>query len=43
MRDNTLKEPVVTLSAGPVAVYPRVMQGLARPVQYDYDPYVQAL
>jgi pyridoxamine--pyruvate transaminase len=36
-----IKEPVVTLSAGPVAVFPRVMQGLARPVHYDYDPYFQ--
>jgi pyridoxamine--pyruvate transaminase len=36
-----IKEPVITLSAGPVAVFPRVMQGLARPVHYDYDRYFQ--
>lgn len=41
MRDKSIKEPVVTLSAGPVAVFPRVLQGLARPVHYDYDPYFQ--
>ena len=41
MRDNAIKEPVITLSAGPVAVFPRVMQGLSRPVHYDYDPYFQ--
>jgi pyridoxamine--pyruvate transaminase len=36
-----IKEPVITLSAGPVAVFPRVMLGLARPVHYDYDRYFQ--
>jgi pyridoxamine--pyruvate transaminase len=35
------KEPVVTLSAGPVAAYPRVLRGLSRPVQYDFDGYFQ--
>lgn len=38
---SSIREPVITLSAGPVAVFPRVMQGLARPVHYDYDPYFQ--
>src|SRR3546814_12020089 len=38
---RAIKEPVITLSAGPVAVFPRVMQGLARTVHYDYDPYFQ--
>ncbi len=38
---SQIKEPVITLSAGPVAVFPRVMQGLARTVHYDYDPYFQ--
>jgi pyridoxamine--pyruvate transaminase len=35
------KEPVITLSAGPVAAYPRVLQAYARPVHYDFDPYFQ--
>src|SRR5262245_38689410 len=35
------REPVVTLSAGPVAAYPRVLRGLSRPVQYDFDGYFQ--
>lgn len=35
------KEPVITLSAGPVAAYPRILQALSRPVHYDYDPYFQ--
>jgi pyridoxamine--pyruvate transaminase len=38
---TAIKEPVITLSAGPVAAYPRVLQGLGRPVHYDYDPYFQ--
>lgn len=38
---NTIKEPVITLSAGPVAAYPRILQALSRPVQYDYDPWFQ--
>jgi pyridoxamine--pyruvate transaminase len=37
----TIKEPVITLSAGPVAAYPRILQALSRPVQYDYDPWFQ--
>ncbi len=36
-----LKEPVVTLSAGPVAAYPRVLRAMSRPIPYDYDPYFQ--
>jgi pyridoxamine--pyruvate transaminase len=31
------KEPIVTLSAGPVAAYPGVMRALSRPIGYDYD------
>ena len=41
MGDNTVKEPVITLSAGPVAAYPQVLLGMARPVQYDFDAYFQ--
>ncbi|HZT19904.1 MAG TPA: alanine--glyoxylate aminotransferase family protein [Dongiaceae bacterium] len=41
MGDNTVKEPVITLSAGPVAAYPQVLLGMARPVHYDYDAYFQ--
>lgn len=36
-----IKEPVITLSAGPVAAYPRILQALSRPIQYDYDLYFQ--
>lgn len=36
------REPVFTLSAGPVAAYPRVLRALSRPIQYDYDAYFQA-
>src|SRR5262245_52468379 len=36
-----VKEPVFTLSAGPVAVYPRVLRAMARPVHYDFDVYFQ--
>ena len=35
------KEPVFTLSAGPVAAYPRVLRALSSPIQYDYDSYFQ--
>ncbi len=37
----TEKEPVITLSAGPVACYPRVLRGMSATVHYDYDPYFQ--
>ena len=36
-----LREPLITLSAGPVAAYPRILQAMARPLQYDYDPWFQ--
>ena len=36
-----VKEPVITLSAGPVAAYPRVLRAMSRPVHYDFDPYFQ--
>ena len=32
-------KPVITLSAGPVGVYPRVLRAMATTVQYDYDEY----
>jgi pyridoxamine--pyruvate transaminase len=38
-----LKAPTITLTSGPVTVYPRVQEALSRPVPYDYDPYFQAL
>jgi len=41
MGENSVKEPVITLSAGPVAAYPQVLLGMARPVHYDFDPYFQ--
>lgn len=39
--DTPVKEPVITLSAGPVGVYPRVLRAMSIPVQYDFDPYFQ--
>lgn len=41
MTSIAVKEPVITLSAGPVACYPRVLRAMARPVHYDFDPYFQ--
>jgi pyridoxamine--pyruvate transaminase len=32
------QEPTFTLTTGPVDAYPQVLQGLSRPVLYDYDP-----
>jgi len=41
MSKLSVKEPVITLTAGPAAAYPRVLQAMSKPVQYDYDPYFQ--
>ena len=41
MTTLTVKEPVITLTSGPAAAYPRVLQAMSKPVQYDYDPYFQ--
>jgi pyridoxamine--pyruvate transaminase len=41
MSNIPVKEPVFTLSAGPVAVYPRVLRAMARPVHYDFDAFFQ--
>ncbi|MGH6890698.1 MAG: pyridoxamine--pyruvate transaminase [Dongiaceae bacterium] len=38
---STIKEPVITLSAGPVAAFPRVLRAMSRPVHYDFDRYFQ--
>jgi pyridoxamine--pyruvate transaminase len=38
---SPLKEPLITLSAGPVAAFPRVLRAMSRPVHYDYDPFFQ--
>ncbi len=35
------REPIITLSAGPVACYPAVLRGMSSTVHYDYDPYFQ--
>ena len=40
-RTGTIKEPVITLSAGPVATYPAIQRAFATPVQYDFDPWFQ--
>ena len=39
---TAMKPPVVTLSAGPVQSYPNVLQALAQPIGYDFDPSFQA-
>src|SRR5258706_16157088 len=41
MASNTIKEPVIALSAGPVAAYPEGLRAYSRPVHYDFDPYYQ--
>jgi pyridoxamine--pyruvate transaminase len=41
MSERGPREPVITLSTGPVPAYPRVLQGLSRPVHYDYDAWFQ--
>ncbi len=41
MSPISVKEPVITLSAGPVACYPRVLRAMSRPVFYDFDSYFQ--
>lgn len=37
-----VKEPVITLSTGPVPPYPRVLRAMSRPVHYDFDAYFQS-
>ena len=41
MASTPIREPVITLSAGPVAAFPRVLRAMSRPVHYDFDPYFQ--
>ncbi len=41
MSAPTENEPVITLTSGPVSVYPRVLRALSRPVHYDFDSYFQ--
>jgi pyridoxamine--pyruvate transaminase len=43
MQSGLPKQPVITLSAGPVPAYQRVLQAMAGPVHYDYDVYFQTL
>src|SRR3954467_548735 len=38
---TSLKAPVITLAAGPVAAYPSILRAMSRPVQYDFDPWFQ--
>jgi pyridoxamine--pyruvate transaminase len=42
MRYADTREPVLTLTSGPVNAYPEVLRGLSRTVLYDYDPAFQA-
>ncbi len=39
MENSPIKAPVMTLTSGPVTIYPRVQEALSRPVPYHYDPY----
>ncbi|SMF57208.1 pyridoxamine--pyruvate transaminase [Tistlia consotensis] len=39
MTDAPLRKPVITLTAGPVQGYSEVLQAMARPLGYDYDPW----
>jgi pyridoxamine---pyruvate transaminase len=41
MTYKPVKEPVITLSAGPVAAFSRVLRAMSRPVHYDFDPFFQ--
>ncbi len=41
MTEQTIKQPVITLTSGPVQGYPEVLQAMARPMGYDYDPSFQ--
>ena len=36
-----LKEPVITLSAGPCSTGLSIQRAWARPVEYDFDPWFQ--
>ncbi|MCB1715205.1 MAG: alanine--glyoxylate aminotransferase family protein, partial [Candidatus Competibacteraceae bacterium] len=42
MNDDAIKQAVISLTAGPVQPYSEVLQALARPVAYDYDPAFMA-
>ena len=42
MTQTTIKPPVITLTAGPVQGYPAVLEAMARPMGYDFDPSFQA-
>jgi len=42
MTKISVKEPVITLTAGPVQAYPRITRAMSRPVHYDFDVYFQA-
>ncbi|MEX2629661.1 MAG: alanine--glyoxylate aminotransferase family protein [Tistlia sp.] len=39
MSEEPLRKPVITLTAGPVQGYSEVLQAMARPLGYDYDPW----
>ncbi len=42
MSHAPIKPPVITLTAGPVQGYPAVLEAMARPMGYDFDPSFQA-
>ena len=42
MSASEIKPAVMTLTAGPVQGYPAVLQAMAKPLGYDYDPGFQA-
>lgn len=39
MTEDALRKPAITLTAGPVQGYSEVLQAMARPLGYDYDPW----
>jgi len=41
MNNSSIKPPTITLTSGPVTIYPRVQEALSRPVPYIYDPFFQ--
>ncbi|MHA1572106.1 MAG: alanine--glyoxylate aminotransferase family protein, partial [Alphaproteobacteria bacterium] len=43
MTAGRIKEPVITLTAGPVQAYPRISRAMAQPIHYDFDPYFQSM
>ncbi|MEQ9487878.1 MAG: alanine--glyoxylate aminotransferase family protein [Alphaproteobacteria bacterium] len=43
MAKTASRQPVITLTAGPVQAYPRILQAMALPQGYDYDDSFQEM